>query len=62
MQSTLLSQLEGRVRVWQCVARKWRRRSKTRKVLQQLDPRELADIGRTEAERKRECAKWFWQV
>jgi uncharacterized protein YjiS (DUF1127 family) len=30
--------------------------------LQQLDARGLADIGRTEAERKSECAKRFWQV
>jgi uncharacterized protein YjiS (DUF1127 family) len=36
----------------------WRRRAWTRGALQRLDPRELADIGRTEAERRSECVKW----
>jgi uncharacterized protein YjiS (DUF1127 family) len=44
------------------MARIGHRRSRTRRALQQLDARELADIGRTEAERKSEYAKWFWQV
>jgi len=26
-----------------------------------LDAHLLADIGRSEAERRRECCKWFWQ-
>jgi uncharacterized protein YjiS (DUF1127 family) len=40
----------------------WFRRLKTRRRLQELDARELADVGITERERRRECAKWFWQV
>jgi uncharacterized protein YjiS (DUF1127 family) len=39
----------------------WIRRITTRQVLGELDNRLLADIGRTEAERRRECAKWFWR-
>jgi uncharacterized protein YjiS (DUF1127 family) len=56
-----LSHLVRRARAWLCAARIWRRRSRTRRALQELDARELVDIGRTEAERKSECAKWFWQ-
>jgi uncharacterized protein YjiS (DUF1127 family) len=41
---------------------RWRRRHLTRRALRELDARRLADIGRTEAERRRECAKWFWQA
>jgi uncharacterized protein YjiS (DUF1127 family) len=37
----------------------WRRRMSTRAALRELEPRLLADIGRTEKERRRECAKWF---
>jgi uncharacterized protein YjiS (DUF1127 family) len=39
----------------------WLRRSRTRRQLCCLDARELLDIGRSEAERQRECARWFWQ-
>jgi len=39
----------------------WRRRMSTRTVLRELDAHLLADIGRTEKERRAECAKWFWQ-
>jgi uncharacterized protein YjiS (DUF1127 family) len=39
----------------------WRRRMSTRAALRELDGHLLADIGRTEKERRRECAKWFWQ-
>jgi uncharacterized protein YjiS (DUF1127 family) len=39
----------------------WRTRMSTRAALRELDARLLADIGRTETERRRECAKWFWQ-
>jgi uncharacterized protein YjiS (DUF1127 family) len=39
----------------------WRRRSRTRRRLVELDARELSDIGFTDAQRLRECAKWFWQ-
>jgi uncharacterized protein YjiS (DUF1127 family) len=55
------SHLVRPARAWLCVAGIWRRRARTRRALQQVDARELADIGRTEAERKSECAKWFWQ-
>jgi uncharacterized protein YjiS (DUF1127 family) len=33
----------------------------TRVALHELEPHLLADIGKTEKERRRECAKWFWQ-
>jgi uncharacterized protein YjiS (DUF1127 family) len=39
----------------------WRRRVSTRAALRELDPHFLADIGLIEDERRRECAKWFWQ-
>jgi uncharacterized protein YjiS (DUF1127 family) len=57
-----LSHPVRRARAWLYMARIWRRRSRTRRALQQLDARELVDIGRTDAERKSECARWFWQV
>lgn len=41
--------------------RTWLMRLKTRRRLRELDARLLADVGITEAERRRECAKWFWQ-
>jgi len=37
------------------------RRARTRRALRRLDASQLADIGRSEAQRRRECAKWFWQ-
>jgi uncharacterized protein YjiS (DUF1127 family) len=43
-------------------ARIWFRRLKTRRGLHELDARELDDIGLTERQRQRECAKWFWQA
>jgi uncharacterized protein YjiS (DUF1127 family) len=39
----------------------WLRRVRTRQQLRVLDAAQLDDIGRSEAERRRECAKWFWQ-
>lgn len=42
--------------------RTWLMRLKTRRQLRDLDARLLADVGITEAERRRECAKWFWQA
>jgi uncharacterized protein YjiS (DUF1127 family) len=39
----------------------WVHRAVTRQTLCELDARTLADIGCTEDERRRECAKWFWQ-
>jgi uncharacterized protein YjiS (DUF1127 family) len=42
-------------------ARIWLTRVKTRGRLQELDARELLDIGLTEPQRRRECAKRFWQ-
>ena len=43
------------------VAALWFDRWQTRRHLAELASRDLADIGRTESERWRECAKWFWQ-
>ncbi|MCC7016467.1 MAG: DUF1127 domain-containing protein [Rhodospirillales bacterium] len=37
----------------------WRRRHRTRRALREIDAHRLADIGRADAERRRECAKWF---
>jgi uncharacterized protein YjiS (DUF1127 family) len=41
--------------------RAWLTRLKTRRRLRELDAAALADVGITEDERQRECAKWFWQ-
>ena len=41
--------------------RVWIRHATTRQALRELDARLLADIGRTERERRHECAKWFWR-
>jgi uncharacterized protein YjiS (DUF1127 family) len=40
----------------------WLRRIVTRSRLRELDARLLEDIGCSEEERQRECAKWFWQA
>ncbi|MCB9948109.1 MAG: DUF1127 domain-containing protein [Rhodospirillaceae bacterium] len=53
--------LSGLGRACAALARTWWRRATTRRALRNLDARLLADIGRTEAERRRECAKRFWQ-
>jgi uncharacterized protein YjiS (DUF1127 family) len=39
----------------------WTSRAATRRALAYLDAQQLVDIGRSDAERRRECAKWFWQ-
>jgi uncharacterized protein YjiS (DUF1127 family) len=44
------------------ILRTWRLRRKTRRHLRGLDARLLADVGLSEADRARECAKWFWQA
>jgi uncharacterized protein YjiS (DUF1127 family) len=36
-------------------------RLRGREKLREMDSRGLADIGCTDVERRRECAKWFWQ-
>ena len=40
----------------------WLRRIATRRRLRELDTRGLEDIGCAERERRRECAKRFWQA
>lgn len=40
----------------------WLRRMRTRAALRELETRGLEDIGLTEAERQRECAKWLWSA
>lgn len=39
----------------------WLRRARTRRHLRALEKHRLVDIGLTEVQRRRECAKWFWQ-
>jgi len=39
----------------------WRHRSRSRRQLAALDDRELADIGRSRAERWVDCQKRFWE-
>jgi uncharacterized protein YjiS (DUF1127 family) len=39
----------------------WRRRARSRRALAHLGAHELRDIGISEAERRYECAKPFWQ-
>ncbi len=39
----------------------WRRRSRTRRELAALDVRALADIGISDAQRRRECLRPFWE-
>lgn len=40
---------------------RWLIRARTRRRLAELEARELADIGLSEAERRRECRKPFWR-
>ena len=40
----------------------WRHRLDSRRHLATLDARALADVGLTDAERRMECEKWFWQA
>ncbi len=39
----------------------WVARWLRRRELARLETYRLPDIGMSEAERRRECAKWFWQ-
>jgi uncharacterized protein YjiS (DUF1127 family) len=39
----------------------WVRRAHTRRQLRGLDDRLLADIGISEGDRRRECARRFWE-
>ncbi len=39
----------------------WLTRALTRRRLRELTPAALADVGLTEAQRRRECARWCWQ-
>jgi uncharacterized protein YjiS (DUF1127 family) len=53
-----------RLRVWPgllATALLWRERRRTRQHLGCLDDRALADVGLTQAQRRSECAKSFWQ-
>lgn len=43
------------------IAARWAVRYGTRQQLRRLDTRALADVGISEAERRRECSKWFWE-
>jgi uncharacterized protein YjiS (DUF1127 family) len=40
---------------------RWRRRSKTRRHLRALSERQLEDVALSDAQQRRESAKWFWQ-
>lgn len=39
----------------------WLRRIATRRHLYAVEAHRLADVGLTEQQRRRECAKWFWE-
>lgn len=54
--------LARRVRAAAATLRAWRCRSRTRSELFRLDTPRLHDIGITEADRRQECSKWFWQI
>jgi len=41
--------------------RLWAARHTQRKVLSEMEDHRLSDIGRSRAEARRECKKWFWQ-
>jgi uncharacterized protein YjiS (DUF1127 family) len=52
-------------RLWRAIvttAQTWLMRSKTLRRLSELDARQLVDIGLTKPQRRRECAKRFWQA
>lgn len=40
---------------------RWWRRYLTRRMLRELDPRLLRDVGLTLEQRERECRKWFFR-
>ncbi|NVZ80185.1 DUF1127 domain-containing protein [Pseudomonas yamanorum] len=39
---------------------RWEQRARTRRLLAQLDPRELSDAGISHGDRVAELSKWFW--
>jgi len=43
--------------VWNTWVARWLRR----RELARLEAYRLSDIGMSEAERRRECGRWFWQ-
>jgi uncharacterized protein YjiS (DUF1127 family) len=51
----------ARVAAYVALLATWWRRAATRRILREIEPHRLADIGITEAERSRKCAMWFWQ-
>ncbi len=46
----------------QSTLRTWSQRKSTRRALARLDRHELDDIGITDAERRVETGKWFWEA
>jgi len=62
MKGTWQTAVANGIRANLAKARIWLVRAKTRGRLHELDTRELEDIGLTEGQRGRECAKWFWQA
>jgi len=56
-----LGRLTGPFHHFITLARRWRQRARTRLALARLDPRLLCDIGLGEQDRRRECAKWFYE-
>ena len=40
----------------------WHRNLRTRRQLQTLPRERYADIGLSEATKRAECEKWFWQL
>lgn len=51
------------IRLLKCTASaltRWEQRARTRRMLAQLDPRELSDAGISHADRASELSKSFW--
>ncbi len=53
--------LERRVSALLRALTRWSSLTRTRRQLARLERHELPDIGLTQRQRQRECAKWFWQ-
>jgi uncharacterized protein YjiS (DUF1127 family) len=62
MHTEILREFAFTIPAVRATAALWLRRIATRSRLGELDARQLEDIGCSEEERRRECAKRFWQA